>query len=70
MAMAWLSSLLALDLPFLLLDLPLTLAQGAHHYLVLRYVVPLATLAIGIPSFVIVFGRRVFRRCLVTASEH
>ena len=67
-AMVSLSTLLALDLPFLLLDLPLTLAQGAHHDLVLRYVVPLATLAIGTPSFLIVLGRRLLRDEYRTAS--
>jgi len=50
-----------LDLPFLLLDLPLTPAQGAHHDLILRHVIPLATLSIGIRSFLIVLGRRLFR---------
>jgi hypothetical protein len=39
---------------FLLLQLPLTLAQGANHDLVLRYVLPLVTLTIAIPSFLIV----------------
>ena len=58
--MASLSTLLALDVSFFLLELPLTLAQGANHDLILRYVIPLVTLTIGLPSFLIVFGRRVF----------
>lgn len=60
-AMAALSTLLALDLPFLLLDLPLTIAQGTSHDLVLRYAVPLAALAVAIPSFMVILSRRVFR---------